>query len=376
MTAPATAAAAFCGITFFLHILSIVVAAWRCRGRPALDPPGDAPGVSIVRPLCGLDNFIEETLRTSFELAYPRFELIFCVASARDPAIPVVEKLIAAHRHVRARLLVGDDRVSPNPKLNNCVKGWRAAAYEWIALADSNVLMPPDYIQRLLAAWQPDTGLVCSPPAGCRPAGFWAQVECAFLNAYEARAQYFVDTLGLGFAQGKTMLWRRHDLEAAGGIKALGAEIAEDAAATKIVRAAGLRVRLTDSPFSQPLGHRSMKEVWRRQTRWARLRRACFPLVFVPEILGGSVFPLAAAGYVAHAAGLSVPGALAALACIWYGAEAVLIKIAGWHFAPLYPLHALLRDLLLPALWVDAWFGNDFVWRGNQMSIATDAPMA
>jgi ceramide glucosyltransferase len=108
-------------------------------------------------------------------------------------------------------------------------------------MADSNVLMPRDYIRRLLGAWQPDTGLVCSPPVGCRPVGFWAGLECAFLNTYQVRAQYVADALGLGFAQGKTMLWRRADLEAAGGIGALGAELAEDAASTKIVRAAGFR---------------------------------------------------------------------------------------------------------------------------------------
>jgi ceramide glucosyltransferase len=376
MTASATAAASFCGITILFHIISIVVAGWRCRPRPAAKWQGALPPVSIVRPVCGIDNFLDETLRTSFELAYPAFELIFCVASARDPAISVVEKLIAAYPQVRARLLIGDDRVSLNPKLNNCVKGWRAASHRWIAIADSNVLMPPDYLQRLLAAWTPDTGLVCSPPAGCRPLGFWANLECAFLNAYQARVQYFVDTLGIGFAQGKTMLWRRADLEASGGIAALGAEIAEDAAATKIVRAAGLRVRLTDAPFGQPLGRRSMMEVWRRQTRWARLRRACFPLCFVPEILGGAVLPLVAAGYAAQAVAVSVPGTVAALAAAWYGAEMALARIAAWHLTPLYPVHALLRDLLLPALWVEAWAGTDFVWRGTRMSIAADAPPA
>ena len=103
-------------------------------------------------------------------------------------------------------------------------------------MADSNVLMPRDYLQRLLAGWRPDTGLLCSPPIGCQPDGFWAEVECAFLNTYQARWQYAADTLGLGFAQGKTMLWRRRDLERAGGIQALAEEIAEDAAATKLVR--------------------------------------------------------------------------------------------------------------------------------------------
>ena len=336
--------------------------------------PAAVPPVSIVRPVCGLDNFLEETLRTSFELDYPRYELIFCVASTRDPAITVVQQLIAAHPQADARLLVGDDRISQNPKLNNCVKGWRAAKHDWIILADSNVLMPPDYIGRLLAAWKPDTGLVCSPPVGCRPVGFWAGLECAFLNTYQVRAQYVADTLGLGFAQGKTMLWRRADLEGAGGIGALGAEIAEDAASTKIVRAAGLRVRLTAPPFEQPLGRRRMMEVWRRQTRWARLRRSSFPLYFAPEIVGGAVFPLIAAGYAACAADVSVVGTVAPLALVWYGAEIALAKAAQWPLPLLYALQALLRDMLLPVLWFDAWIGTDFVWRGHQMSIAADAP--
>ncbi len=379
MTVSAVAAASFCGAALVLHIVSIVITARRCRPRPTtlsafLNASAAGPSVSIVQPVCGLDDFLEETLRTSFELDYPAYELIFCVASSRDPAIGVVRKLIAAHPQSQARLLVGDDRVSHNPKLNNCVKGWRAARHDWIVMADSNVLMPPDYIRRLLATWRLDTGLVCSPPVGCRPVGFWAGLECAFLNSYQVRAQYFADALGLGFAQGKTMLWRRTDLEAAGGIGALGAEIAEDAASTKIVRAAGLRVRLTAPPFGQPLGRRRLIEVWRRQTRWARLRRSSFPLYFAPEILGGAVFPLVAAGYVADATGISVSGAVAAFALAWYGAEIALAKAARWRLGPCYPLQALLRDLLLPILWFDAWIGTDFVWRGHQMSIAADAP--
>src|SRR4029077_5784721 len=82
------------------------------------------------------------------------------------------------------------------------------------------------------------------------------------------------------FAQGKTMLWRREDLERAGGIEALGKEVAEDAAATKIVRGAGLKVRLVDRPLAQPLGRRSASEVWHRQLRWARLRRGGFFFFF------------------------------------------------------------------------------------------------
>jgi ceramide glucosyltransferase len=369
------AAAAFAGIALACHLVSILIAVIRCRRstRPE-PPPRDPPGVTLVRPVCGLDNFLEETLLSSFRLDYPRYELIFCVATAKDPAVPIVRRLIATYPSVRAQLLVGDERISTNPKLNNCVKGWNAAAYGWIVLADSNVLMPRDYIRQLFASWRADTGLVASPPVGCRPQGVWAELECAFLNTYQARWQYVIDSFGRGFAQGKTMLWRRADLERAGGIVALGKEVAEDAASTKIVRDAGLKVRLVDRPFVQPLGWRGATEVWNRQVRWARLRRASFMPYFLPEALAGGVLPMIAAAIVASAAGLSPALGAGALGAIWYGGEMLLAATAEWHLPFLYPVYGLMRDCLLPILFFKALGGSDFVWRGNEMQVEPMKP--
>jgi ceramide glucosyltransferase len=367
MTIAIWAAEAFCILSTAVHLTSTTIAALRCRPIAAGSPARDrAPGVSLVRPVCGIDNFIEETLRSGLELDYPDYEIIFCVAAAHDPVIQTIESLIAAYPCVTARLLIGNEPISDNPKLNNVYKGWRAAAHEWIIFADSNVFMPPDYIGRLLAAWRPDTGLICSPPIGCRPVGFWAELECAFLNTFQARFQYAADTLGLGFAQGKTMLWKRSLLEQSGGLRSLAAELAEDAAATKVVRAAGLRVRLVDAPFEQPLGDRSAGDVWRRQVRWARLRRASFTSCYVAELLTGGAWPLAAAAFAAAQTDLPLAGPLA-LAIVWYGSEAVLAWAAAWHLTARSPLAWILRDLLLPLLWISGWLGNAFVWRGNHM---------
>jgi ceramide glucosyltransferase len=377
MTILIPAVAAFCGLALLIHLVSVIVAIVRCRPpKRTLPAAAEAPPVTIVRPVCGVDNFVEDTLASTFALDYPSYEIIFCVALERDPVVPIVRALMAAHSHVRARLLVGDDRVSANPKLNNCVKGWDAAVHDWIVIADSNVLMPRDYIQRLLAAWRQGCGLVCAPPIGARPENVWAELECAFLNTYQARWQYCADTLGNGFAQGKTMLWRRADLAAAGGIRALGAELAEDAASTKLVRALGLDVRLVDAPFAQPLGRRGLREVWRRQTRWARLRRASFPHLFLPEGLSGALLPSLALAFIAAAVGWPIGESVGAFATLWYGAEMALARAAGWHLSALSPLVAVLRDLLLPWLWLDGLLGTDFVWRGNAMSIAEDAEPA
>jgi ceramide glucosyltransferase len=145
--AMAYAAVWFCFLSIFFNLISLGIAAIRVRpGLMPLPPPRAAPGVSVVRPLCGLDNFCEETLQSSFELDYPSYEIIFCVARATDPAVPLVQRLIATHPEKPARLIVGDEKVSANPKLNNCVRGWDAARHDWIILADANVLMPKDYI--------------------------------------------------------------------------------------------------------------------------------------------------------------------------------------------------------------------------------------
>ncbi|MGQ0443854.1 MAG: ceramide glucosyltransferase [Beijerinckiaceae bacterium] len=373
--AMAYAAAGCCFFLTFLNLISLGIAAIRERPRPTpLPPPRAAPGVSVVRPVCGLDNFCDETLESSFLLDYPTYEIIFCVARVDDPVLPLVQRLIARHPDRPARVIVGDEKVSPNPKLNNCVRGWDAASHDWIILADANVLMPRDCIQRLLASWQRRTGLVCSMPLGSRPRNFWAELECAFLNTFEARWQYCAEAVGLGFAQGKNMFWRRDIMEAGGGIRALGAEIAEDAAATKLVRHQGLNVNLVDSPFEQPLGFRGFRDVWLRQLRWARMRRKTFPLFYAPEIVAGAALPCLAAAYAAWMLELNVAAAMLGVAVAWYGPEAALARQNKWHFSWRMPLLFVLRDLMLPVIYIDAWCIDHFVWHGNEMTMREEEP--
>jgi len=370
-----TFAAAFASSALLLsNSATILLASSRLKPRRVIPPPsGNRPPVSIVVPSRGVEPFTEETLQRAFSLDWPHYELIFCVATADDPVVKLINAAIARHAEVPARLLVGDDRISANPKLNNCVKGWQAARHDWVILADSNVLMPKDYVQHLMAAWRPKTGLVCSTPVGSRPDGFWAEVECAFLNTLQARWQYAGEALGLGFAQGKSMLWNKPMLDANGGIHALAAEIAEDAAATKLVNGLGLRVNLVASPFEQPLGQRAFAEIWSRQTRWARLRRVTFPLFFAPEILTGAAMPLLLALVAAASAGVSLPTTALCVLAIAYLPECLLAWAKGWYLSPRSATAMIVRDAMLPAIWARGWLGGAVEWRGNAMTIRTKA---
>jgi ceramide glucosyltransferase len=362
-------------VIFILQLASVLAATGRCRARPrTLAVPDPAPAVSLVRPLCGIEAFSEETLRSTFGLDYPDYEIIFCVQRGSDPIVPLVERLIAEHLNAAARLLIGEDAISSNPKLNNCVKGWNAARHDWIILADSNVLLPKDYIQTLLKPWDEKTGLVISMPIGSRPQGFWAEVECAILNTFEARWMFAGEILGLGFAQGKNMLWRRQLLEDAGGIAALAADLAEDAAGGKIVNAAGLKIRFVDMPFEQPLGPRKATDIWSRQVRWARLRRVTFPGYFAPEPIAGAFIPLLLIGIAAYGYDLNPIPVVAAFAAVLYGAELILANVAGWFVNWASPITYIVRDIGFPIMWITACLVDDFTWHGKSISVKEAVP--
>ena len=349
-----------------VQVVTCSICGWRCRRRPPCAASPDAPSISLVRPLCGLESHTIQTLAASFRVDYPRFELLFCVVRSDDPVVPLVRKAMASFPSVQARLLIGDDPISDNPKLNNMVKGWREAQFDHIVFADSNLLVPPDYLSRLAATWVgAGTGLVSAPPIGSAVEDFCGELECAFLNSYEARWQYVVDSFGFGFAQGKTLFYKRSLVP--GGVQALAGEPAEDAATTKVIRAAGLRIRLARPPFFQPLGKRAFAEVWSRQVRWARLRRVTFPLLFAPEILTSSLLPLLLAAGAAAAQSWPIPQTLLVYGLIWYAAELILCQACGWHVSWRFLFAILARDALIPVLWANALASRDFVWKGQAL---------
>ena len=67
------------------HLFSIIVTVVRLRHAAGVVPANDDhTGVSIVRPVCGIENFADATLGSAFWLDYPRYEVLLCVAYEID----------------------------------------------------------------------------------------------------------------------------------------------------------------------------------------------------------------------------------------------------------------------------------------------------
>lgn len=347
-------------VTLVAHILSSILAV---RGTRPLDPPAHCPPVSLIRPLCRLHPHVERTIASSFELEWPAYEVIFCVADADDPVIALVRKAANGNPDIPSRLLIGREDITHNPKLNNLAKGWRAAIYPTIVMVDSNVLMTRHSLAHMIADLQQvPGGMAASPPQGIWPEGWQAELECSLLNGYQLRWQLAADALGYGFVQGKAMAFNR-SLLGEDGLEALAGEFAEDAAATRRVRSLGKSVSLIHPPVLQPVGDRSLAAVWQRQGRWAQLRRSAFPWQYFAELASMAAVSVLAASFAFGWWAL-------AYVALWYLAEILCSRACGWAPVGWRQLAILpVRDLALPVVWMQGWLCRAYHWHGHSITI-------
>lgn len=70
--------------------------------------PETVPGVSIIRPLKGLDPNLYENLESSFLQEYSNFEVIFSVHDENDQALTVVDDLVRKYPAVPVQVITSE----------------------------------------------------------------------------------------------------------------------------------------------------------------------------------------------------------------------------------------------------------------------------
>ena len=95
--------------------------------------------MSIIKPLMGVDDNLMDNLETFFTMDYPLYELLFCFQDVNDASISVVKTLIDKYPNVNAKMFMGGKVVGINPKINNMIQGYEAAAYEMLLISDAGL---------------------------------------------------------------------------------------------------------------------------------------------------------------------------------------------------------------------------------------------
>jgi ceramide glucosyltransferase len=353
-----------------VYCLLTVLAAVRYRAaRPARVQ--EPPPLSILKPLSGEDDGLEENLRSFFEQNYPSFEILFAVRSPLDEAIPVVEQLQLHYPRVRSRLLVTGEPPYSNAKVYSLHRMLALARHDVVVMSDSDVRVSPDLLSAIAAEFQDErVGLSTCPYRAVPGNSFWSKLEAVGLNTQFIGGVLVARMVaGMKFAVGPTIAARRKAIADIGGFDAVKDYLAEDFVMGKLVAAKGYKVVLSSSVIEHRIGAENFNENLEHRLRWCRSTRRSRPFGYIGELFTHTV-PLALLMVAVHRAWWpwSVAALLLRLAAAWATAEYALndpLTRQNWYLVPL-------QDLASFGVWVAGFFGNTILWRGRKYMLLRD----
>jgi ceramide glucosyltransferase len=346
--------------------------------------PASRPPVTVLKPLYGDEPLLEPALASICRQDYPQWQVVFGVQRADDPAVAVVDRLRTRFPDCDIALVIDPTLHGVNHKVGNLINMLPAARHDVLVIADSDVHVRLDYLDRLVAALaRPGVGLVTTlyaglPASRCLPALLGAtQITHGFLpGAVLARA------LGRQDCLGATMCLRRQDLARCGGLRGLVDHLADDAVLGHRVAALGLQVVLADTVPLTTVPEETMRALFRHELRWARTIRALEPAAFAASVLqyplawgliavvlaGGASWSLGvlAVAWIARAAAAGMIDR--ALAPQWSGEASA----APVFHCPVWLLPA--RDLLSVIVMLASYGGRRVEWRGY--GLLADTPQS
>jgi ceramide glucosyltransferase len=353
-----------------VYAVMTIAAAWLyLRQRPGeLREP---VSISVLRPLSGVDDGLEENLRSLFRQEYSEFELLFAVHREGDPAAAVVEKLRREFPAISTQLLVSGDPPYPNAKVFSLDRMLRAARHEVVVMTDSDVRVSPGLLKTLAREFQDSrVALITCPYRAIAGPSVWNKLEAIFMNTEFLGGILVARMLnGMDFALGPTLGVRKSALARIGGFEFLKDYLAEDFVMGNRIAASGERVLLSSEVIEHRIGSQKFAANLRHRMRWLRSTRRSRPLGYIGQVFTNPL-PLALLVWAAMPgwwAAVVVTGIVRA-ASAWAQAWWVLRDSRAARYWWVIPF----QDVWSFLLWCAGFFGNTVVWRGRTYYVARD----
>ena len=356
----------------WVFCLLVVIAARSYRAAAA--PPAAAPNepISVLKPLHGLDEGLEENLRSFFEQDYPAFELLFAARRDDDAGLNLARRLAREYPHASVRFYVTGEPPYANAKVWSLETMMREARHSLLVMSDSDIRVTPGMLRKLAAEFaDPRLGVATCPYRAVPGASFWSTLEAIGMNtefwggAFTAR----LVERGVRFAVGPAIAARKQAIEAAGGWRKLAQYLAEDFVLGQFAAEAGYGVILSSYVIEHRIGAQGWRANFAHRLRWNRSTRRSRPAGYVGQAFTNPL-PLALAFVAALPAWwwilapTAVLRAWAAHEVSWRTLKDPLCRRRWW----LIPL----QDLLSFAFWLAGFFGNTIEWRGRKYRLLRD----
>ncbi|HZV59223.1 MAG TPA: glycosyltransferase, partial [Candidatus Eremiobacteraceae bacterium] len=245
-------------------------------------PPANreyAPGVSILKPVRGVDHEAYENFASFCDLEYPEYEIVFAIAEPDDPVIAIVQRLQKDFPEQSIRLIVGIEQLGITRKTNSLVRLAREAKYDLLAISDSDVRVESDYLREVVTPFvDPEVGVVTAFFRGLTANNFCSELDAVGYPTDAAANTLVAKMLGdIDFALGWTMATRKDRLREIGGFESLINHHSDDFALGNEIFKRGYRIELMPKPVWMVFADESISEFLKHELRWSILLKNLRP---------------------------------------------------------------------------------------------------
>ncbi|SEH57175.1 bacteriohopanetetrol glucosamine biosynthesis glycosyltransferase HpnI [Magnetospirillum fulvum] len=346
--------------------------AFRHVGRAL--PPAPAsdwrPPVTLMVPAHGQTPHLEECLRSICGQDYPALQVVFGLHSPDDPARSVIERIQAEFPTLDTTLVIDGRRAGSNPKNANLANMYPAAKHDILAMIDSDVMIPPDFLARFIQPLSdPATGGVTSLYSGKPESNLASRVGALFHN------DWFIPSVLVDLARrdmdicyGAAIAVTRKALTAIGGFEAMADAVAQDFVFGHELYRNGFKVRLSSELVATVVAEPTFSALISHELRWNRAIRAIRPFEHFLSIFMSPLGPMLLLALFGWPLWIALP--IIALH-VWLRIRLHRLLRERFDLPPVEPWLVPLRELVNFAIWLRTPLGRTVRW-DNQVLVTGD----
>jgi ceramide glucosyltransferase len=365
-------------ISVTVYCLGVASALVHVRRRAHRREPDRFPAVSLLKPIKGLEENLETCLRSFFEQDYPgAIELVFASAYRDDPGMQVARRVAKDYPLVRARFVMTDENWGLNPKVSNLQGALAAAAHDLVLQTDANVFAPPSYLRDIVSELlYEDASLLSSLVCGIGERSIGAALENLQLTAYVAPGCCAaLKLVNIPCVIGKSILVRKSELRALGGLSLVKDSLAEDFLLGRHFENNGRKVLLSATPILNVNVDIPVERSLARHARWFKMRAVIHTPGFTADFFAN---PIAVALLTLISA--SFERDLCFLFALLIAFKTVLdgVMVRVIRGVPMKAVHLAwvpVKDTLMFGVWLYAIFSRSVDWRGIRFRIGSDSQL-
>ncbi len=335
--------------------------------------PVKLPFVSILKPIKGIDDGLEENIKSFLEIDYPEYEIIFGFHSEDDPALPIIEKIVKQHPEVITKIIVDSSEIGLNPKINNLNNIYPFSLGDLILVSDSNTRANKNLLHEMVAEiLDDDVGLVSASIRGTGAKNTFALMENIHLNSFiNGIIQSANSVAGIQITVGKAILIKRKVLEMIGGFSVFKFYLAEDHLMGLEIKRQGYKVLPSTVIIDTINENWSLQKFINRHRRWNLMRANIDLKFYILEFLTYTS-TLSLILYLVNPTliPISIASVFLKISIDYLTTRIIISNFKWYHF-----IHIPVKDIIMAILWFLPFLYNKISWRENRLKVLRNSQL-